>query len=349
MDTGSGPTPADDDDLTPGWDAITAHFEATYPDQKNPAHFGTMIKYRLGGPDPIDGISVYRAAEPVPHWHYVTYGYSDIYGEEHATGGQDSGYGIEMTLRLADPAALDPEAKPPFWVLVLLQSLARYVFESGNVIYAGDHLNWHGPVARDEDTPLTALVFTDDPIGTPVYTPTGLVRLVQAVGITSAELDHVVAWSSVKVLDTIGQRWPRGLTILDRPGLDEFPDLVAQVDAGVERDGSSIGHLWVQTLGVSGTPDNLTVRCVQLPTIAKTARSRLRYGSPLLLLGDSEALELVPEDGAPVRQLAHDDDPARISLTEVGLAALQAVPAGPGEYRLPEIPGVRWELVAAQD
>ncbi|MCL2091520.1 MAG: suppressor of fused domain protein [Micrococcales bacterium] len=348
MDTDSGQPPVDDD-TTPGWDAITAHFEAVYPDQKSPVHYGTIIKYSLGGPDPIDGVSVYRAAEPVPHWHYVTYGYSDLYGQNKATGDEDSDYGIEMTFRLADPAALDPARNPPVWVVNLLQNLARYVFETGNVIYAGHHMNANGPIALEEDTLLTALAFTDDPIGTPIRTPTGLVRLVQAVGITSEELDHAIAWNCERVLDTIGQRWPRGLTVLDRPGLDEFSDLLVQVEEGVERDGSSVGYLGVQTLLVSGTPDDLTVRCVALPTISKTVKSRLPYRKSLLVVGDEEVLELVPEDGPPVRQLAHDDEPARISLTDAGVAALQTIPAEPGEYRLPDIPGVRWELVATQD
>ena len=31
-----------------GWDAIDQEFERIYPDQKNPLHYGTMIKWRFG-------------------------------------------------------------------------------------------------------------------------------------------------------------------------------------------------------------------------------------------------------------------------------------------------------------
>lgn len=41
---------------------------------------------RLGGPDPLDYISMYRnPGQPAnaipPHWHYVTCGFSDLHGD----------------------------------------------------------------------------------------------------------------------------------------------------------------------------------------------------------------------------------------------------------------------------
>ena len=44
------------DDSAPGWEAIDAEFDRLYPDQPNPRHYGTLIKYMFGGPDPLDGI-----------------------------------------------------------------------------------------------------------------------------------------------------------------------------------------------------------------------------------------------------------------------------------------------------
>ena len=51
----------DTDDSAPGWEAIDAEFDRLYPDQPNPLHYGTVVKYMFGGPDPLDGISVYDA------------------------------------------------------------------------------------------------------------------------------------------------------------------------------------------------------------------------------------------------------------------------------------------------
>ena len=46
------------------------------------AHFGTVLPYQLGGNDPIHGISVYLRDEPVPHFHFVTYGFTDLFVKE---------------------------------------------------------------------------------------------------------------------------------------------------------------------------------------------------------------------------------------------------------------------------
>lgn len=42
--------------------------------------------FRLGGPDPLDYISMYRnvgcPGQDIPeHWHYVSLGLSDLYGD----------------------------------------------------------------------------------------------------------------------------------------------------------------------------------------------------------------------------------------------------------------------------
>ncbi|MFO0942904.1 MAG: hypothetical protein U0930_19370 [Pirellulales bacterium] len=46
------------DESTPGWDAISDGLTEIYGDQE-PSHWGTLISYRLGGPDPLDGDSAY--------------------------------------------------------------------------------------------------------------------------------------------------------------------------------------------------------------------------------------------------------------------------------------------------
>jgi hypothetical protein len=334
-------------DSVPGWDAISAHFDAAYPGQR-PFHYGTIIKWAFGGKDPLDGISVYRAAMPAPHWHYVTYGYSDLYSDEVAADPEaDSGYGIEMTFRLYDPLALDPEASPPTWVINLLQNLARYTFRSGNVIYARHHLNANGPIALDTATKLTALAFTDDPIGTPLHTPAGLVRLVLGVGITAEELTLGVNWNTEALLDVIGRRWPRGLTFLDRPGIEDDPALVAEMNAGREREGSSLSYSSVETLAIESRPEGLviTLSAFAPPAVARAVGARLPYGKPVTFYGDSDAVEFFPEAGEVVRAQSTEAEPARVSLTPAGVAALAALPTTPGDHTLDAVPGVIWRLV----
>ena len=79
-----------------GWDAITEICEKMYPNQKNPKHYAPIIKWRFGGPDPLDGISIYDGGD---YWHFVTYGLSEIYEKEN-NNKDVSGYGMEFTFKL---------------------------------------------------------------------------------------------------------------------------------------------------------------------------------------------------------------------------------------------------------
>lgn len=118
------------------WGAIDQALEMFYPKQE-PYHYAPMISYMLGGPDPLEGIRIYERKEPVPHWYYVTYGFSELYGKESSVA-KISGYGFELTFRLKKETG---ETKPPSWVNHFLNNLARYVFSTGNGFEAGHYMN----------------------------------------------------------------------------------------------------------------------------------------------------------------------------------------------------------------
>ena len=85
-----------EDTQAPGWDAIDKETKRVYPNQNNPKHYATLIKWKFGGPDPLDGISVYDAGD---YWHFVTYGLSELY-EKESEDKEWSGYGMEFTFKL---------------------------------------------------------------------------------------------------------------------------------------------------------------------------------------------------------------------------------------------------------
>ena len=114
----------------------------------------------LGGNDPIHGISVYPRSEPVPHFHFVTYGFTDLFDKE-TDDPDDSGFGFELTFRLA--RARRTTTEPPTWALNFLQNLGRYVFGTGNRFAAGHKMGLNGPIALEHDTEITAICFADDP------------------------------------------------------------------------------------------------------------------------------------------------------------------------------------------
>lgn len=177
------------DDSSPGWDAINVRLRDVYGDQE-PMHWGTIVSRMLGGPDPLDGISAYSCDEGgIDHLHFVTFGYTCLYYDEQAVGGDFSGFGFEMTFRLASPL---PPTEEPRWVCNLLQNLARYVFQTGKWF---DKYHWipaNGPIRADYDTDIVGLAFLTDPTMQAVDSPHGRIDFIQAFGITQSELDSLV-------------------------------------------------------------------------------------------------------------------------------------------------------------
>ncbi|XP_017319771.2 suppressor of fused homolog isoform X1 [Ictalurus punctatus] len=236
----------------PGLQAIYAECRRLYPDQPNPLQVTAIVKYWLGGPDPLDYISMYRnvgcpALDVQEHWHYVSLGLSDLYGDNrvHEFTGLEgpSGFGFELTFRLKREPG---ETAPPTWPAELMQGLARYVFQSENTFCSGDHISWHSPLDNSESR-IQHMLLTEDPQMHPVQTPFGLVSFLQIVGVCTEELQAAQQWNGQGILDLLrgvrvaGGPWlitdmRRGETIFDiDPHLQQ-----ERLDKGIETDGSNL-------------------------------------------------------------------------------------------------------------
>ncbi|KAB5581884.1 hypothetical protein PHYPO_G00180710 [Pangasianodon hypophthalmus] len=236
----------------PGLQAIYAESRRLYPDQPNPLQVTAIVKYWLGGPDPLDYISMYRnvgcpALDVQEHWHYVSLGLSDLYGDNRVhefTGPEGpSGFGFELTFRLKREPG---ETAPPTWPAELMQGLARYVFQSENTFCSGDHISWHSPLDNSESR-IQHMLLTEDPQMQPVQTPFGMVSFLQIVGVCTEELQAAQQWNGQGILDLLrgvrvaGGPWlitdmRRGETIFDiDPHLQQ-----ERVDKGIETDGSNL-------------------------------------------------------------------------------------------------------------
>ena len=247
-----------DDNGTPGWDAISHALAALHAGQV-PRHFGTALPWTLGGKDPLDGVSVYWSEQGRAHWHYVSYGLSELFDKE-SDDTEVSGFGFELTFRLAAAAGSTEADSPPTWPMSLLQNLARYVFQTGNVLEAGHHLDANGPIAADHVTALRHLAFVDDPQLPARHTPNGRLQFLQAVGLTDDELGAILAWSTEGVLNALEPGMPLWITDLARTSMLADADVAARITAGTHAEGASTGLLLVETLEwVVGDADSTTL------------------------------------------------------------------------------------------
>ncbi|EPQ15181.1 Suppressor of fused like protein [Myotis brandtii] len=169
---------------------------------------GPKLKEGLGGPDPLDYVSMYRnvgspSANIPEHWHYISFGLSDLYGDSrvHEFTGTDgpSGFGFELTFRLKRETG---ESAPPTWPAELMQGLARYVFQSENTFCSGDHVSWHSPLDNSESR-IQHMLLTEDPQMQPVQTPFGVVTFLQIVGVCTEELHAAQQWNGQGILELL--------------------------------------------------------------------------------------------------------------------------------------------------
>ncbi|WP_423371702.1 suppressor of fused domain protein [Burkholderia sp. LMG 32019] len=333
-----------DDDAAPGWDAIDGALARLYPGQE-PKHYGTLIKWRLGGPDPLDGLSVWKRAEPVPHWHFVTYGLSELYAKE-SDDPAVSGFGFELTMRVASAAG---DEEPPRWVFSFLQNLARYVFQSGNAFDDGHWMTANGPIALDSGTQLCSMGFAFDPELPAIDTPHGRLAFLQIVGLTLDEERAAKRWRTRALLDTLAPHMPLWVTDLDRASLLERADVREQVDAGTQRDGSSSGYLFTDVLGwetrkrlLRASVIDITVGARQVDELVTLLPLRLPFDRPFRLVGHDGAVRFVHGDANGVTD---EDGTLTLRLTDATVQALaRTLQPRAGEYAVDGLDGVRWRV-----
>jgi suppressor of fused len=327
-------------DHSPGWDAIDAALAPIYGDQE-PKHYGTLISYELGGPDPLRGISAYRRRDPRPYWHFVTYGFSELFQKE-SEDPEVSGYGFELTFRLADDGAAE---EPPAWAVHFLQNLARYVFGSGNVFQAGHYMNLNGPIALETETKIRSIGFVRDPELRQIATPHGSLEFLQVVGITDDEEFALKRWSTLKALEVFESSLPLYLTDLDRTSLLDDAAIAARIEAGSKEDGSNTGMVFTDQLAwtqrkrlLRKAQTEVTLGARQVGELIALLPLRLPFGRSFTLIGREARVVFEPADS---NHADERDGDLVLRLDAATMKALtRSLHARAGDYTVPGFEGL---------
>jgi hypothetical protein len=199
----------EDEEQAPGWDAIDTALARIYGSQQ-PRHVGYYPPRGFAG-GALQGCSAYAADG---HWHYVSYGLSELYVPEPDADPRVSGWGSELTMRVPRGAEQDP----PGWPFRMLNELAKHVKSAGVALGPGHRFDLRAPVTgypHVEGAPGTGLtvyaVLTDPQLGQ-ISTPNGQVTFFQFVGVTAAEKEQMFASSTAAVLAVIAQGNPLLIT-----------------------------------------------------------------------------------------------------------------------------------------
>jgi hypothetical protein len=167
-----------------GWDAIDAALARLYPDQE-PRHVGYAPGRAFGSV--LQGCSAFRADD---HWHYVTYGLSNIFDDDEGENEGFSGWGYELTWRVRDRST---PHHAPSWAFTMIQRLAKGASDNGILLGDGSRLNIAAPITGfphtgGPETTLTGVLVTFDRELGEMNTPNGRVRFLQLVAVEPADL-----------------------------------------------------------------------------------------------------------------------------------------------------------------
>ncbi len=322
-----------------GVDAIDAKCKALYGEQKG-SHFGVKVPYVLGGPDPLDQVSVYQSKSGgIPHWHYITYGLTELY-EKESDYAEESGYGFELSFRLEDKG----EQTPPTWPVSLLQNLARYVFKSGNVFKANEHMDANGPICLASDTKLTAFGFDIDPELGDMDTPYGHMEFIQVIPYTKEELEYTMLWFSDKFIKAYRKYNPMAVAVLDRDSYMSIPEFKSEIEAGIEQDGSSTGMFYMDgaTMELRETEGRkylyFSIGAKNIKKLANLLNARLPKGRDFYIQTPDMGIAFQPSDKSAVGK--EEADFGLIKFSPESLAEFAAIPPHKGVYTLKSMPAV---------
>ena len=177
----------EDEEYSPGWQAIDDAFEKLYPGQ-NPDHFGTIMTSRaiFGGDEYLDGFSVYSS--PKGYKHLVSYGMTVLYGDEEAFGGEWNGWGYEMTMKLKEK-----DTESCMCAIDMMSNLARYTYKTGRFFEPNQYVKGSGTSLHiGTDSLITALLLVNDTEAEPQTSVYGKTEFIQLVGITESEIQAII-------------------------------------------------------------------------------------------------------------------------------------------------------------
>jgi len=327
----------DDDDESVGWDAIDRALEPFYGTSDPHAHYGTTLPYMLGGNDPLHGISVYLRSDPQPHFHFVTYGFTDLFVKE-TEDPEESGFGFELSLRLR---RAPDETDVPTWALNFLQNLGRYVFGTGNRFDAGHKMGLNGPIALGHDTKLTAILFAEDPELREIDSPFGKAKFIEVVGITDDEYRLIQEWSTTGLVEILRKKLPFLITDLTRPSVLADAEIRREVAERVDAEGSSedLTFAGEMTLTTDDGHVRIEMGALYAAALPRAMRGRLRHGRSYTLRGRDATLTLEP---GTVAGYTRETDELVLALPKDLVAEIEArlAPGVTGAYRFETWPAL---------
>lgn len=168
-----------------GMDAIDKEVEGVYPKESLYTNYVPMIRWELGGPDPLDKVTIYDGGD---YYKYVTYGLTELYDKE-SEDQTKSGFGMEFTFKLKKDAYKDEEGELKN-VIGVLQTLAKGTIVDGEIFkpYEFVYTSQTEVMDTEQKSNISGFIIVPDKELQSLVTPYGRVDFLAFIGVTKEEL-----------------------------------------------------------------------------------------------------------------------------------------------------------------
>jgi hypothetical protein len=189
------------------------------------------------------------------------------------------------------------------------------------------------------------VVFARAPQLPALTTPFGRVELLQVVGVTRDEQELLKDWGTEPFLAALAEVDPLLSTDLARPSLLADPARAAELRRRVERDGSSLGGVFVAhaSLARKGAAITLELGASAVDDLQRLLKGRTGYGREFFLKGEDALVWVHAAERSSVKL---NDEVLTIEVDRDTAGALRAaVQPRRGSYRVPALPQLTVEVV----
>ena len=171
-----------------GMDAIEKEVERVYPNESLYTNYVPMIRWDLGGPDPLDRVTIYDGGD---YYKYVSYGLTELYDKE-SKDQTKSGFGMEFTFKLKKDAYKDEERELKN-VVGVLQTLAKATIVDGEIFKPYEYIYTGQTEVMDTEqkSNIIGFITVPDTELQSLVTPYGRVDFLALIGITAEELQAI--------------------------------------------------------------------------------------------------------------------------------------------------------------
>jgi suppressor of fused len=232
---------------------------------------------------PLDCVKIFKSDQDITHWHYVSFGFSDLYSVLNNQPNV-SGYGFELTMRLERNSE---EKTAPYWPVAAMTDLAQYVFSSGIVLNEFETVNLSFRIRNLANFNVTGAVLVPDPELGVLETETGQISMLQLYAITADEHRVLERWQSRNFVQLISKSNPLLITNPFRKSLLKDPEFKRLAEAGIAQDGSSLNPKFANIVKISHRAKQcvLEVSAEVVDNILIALEGRLPFNRDFKLIG----------------------------------------------------------------